>query len=65
MGYLADAGVAIEYRVPQSPRPVGLILKAIDERDQATAVIVELNPRLKLNNNPRLGAVSIMLYSHT
>lgn len=41
-GIPADAGVAIEYKVPQTSKRVDFILTGLDENDRDTAIIVEL-----------------------
>ena len=41
-GIPEDAGVAIEYRMPQSSKRVDFILTGRDQNDQDTAVIIEL-----------------------
>lgn len=41
-GIPADAGVAIEYKVPQSSKRIDFILTGLDAHDRDTAVVVEL-----------------------
>jgi len=41
-GIPADAGVAIEYKVPQTAKRIDFILTGVNEANQDTAVIVEL-----------------------
>lgn len=41
-GVPADAGVAIEYKVPQTSKRIDFILTGLDENNQDTAIIVEL-----------------------
>jgi len=60
-GVPGDAGVAIEYRVPQTAKRVDFILTGLDATDRDTAVIVELKQWSTVNATYKDGIVETFI----